>query len=109
MTASCILFVLYGPVPVKRKVTIVPRNAPPDVFAAQPVIRPAQLMPAAATPIEQPIAVRPRGERPPALPRSRSARGTGPRDRHRSSEEDIRTQPTPRVDVDTGAFLVDGR
>ena len=45
MTASCILFVLYGPVPVKRKVTIVPRHSPPDVFAAQPVIRPSQLTP----------------------------------------------------------------
>jgi hypothetical protein len=33
MAASCIIFVLYGPVPVRRKVTIVPRLAPPDPFA----------------------------------------------------------------------------
>lgn len=33
MVASCIIFVLYGPVPVRRKVTIVPRLSPPDVFA----------------------------------------------------------------------------
>jgi hypothetical protein len=33
MAASCIIFVLYGPVPVRRKVTIVPRLSPPDPFA----------------------------------------------------------------------------
>jgi hypothetical protein len=33
MAACCIIFVLYGPVPVRKKVTIVPRLAPPDPFA----------------------------------------------------------------------------
>jgi hypothetical protein len=33
MAASCIIFVLYGPVPVRRRVTIVPRLSPPDPFA----------------------------------------------------------------------------
>ncbi|HUS28128.1 MAG TPA: hypothetical protein VMZ53_06450 [Kofleriaceae bacterium] len=37
MAASCIIFVLYGPVPVRRKVTIVPRLSPPDVFAIRAV------------------------------------------------------------------------
>jgi len=106
MTASCILFVLFGPVPVKRKVTIVPRHAPPDVFGAQPVIRPSQLTPAAAAPVE--FRPRPTGDAPKPLTRARSARGTAPR--VRTAEEEIRTQPTPRFDVtDTDTFLVDGQ
>jgi hypothetical protein len=105
MTASCILFVLYGPVPVKRKVTIVPRHAPPDMFAAQPVIRPSQLTPAVA--IEQ-VAFRPRGESPQPLPRTRSARGTSS-PRHRPSQsEDMQTDRVARVPMDTDSFLVDG-
>ena len=106
MTASCILFVLYGPVPVKRKVTIVPRHSPPDVFAAQPVIRPSQLTPAAVA--IEPVAFRPRGESPPALPRSRSARGTSA-PRHRPSQsEEMQTDRVARVPMDTDSFLVDG-
>lgn len=106
MTASCILFVLYGPVPVKRKVTIVPRHAPPDVFSAQPMIRPSQLTPAVAS--EQQVTFRPRGESPQPLPRSRSARGTSS-PRHRPSQtDDMQTDRVARVPVDTGSFLVDG-
>ena len=36
MTASCIIFVLYGPVPKRRKITIVSRLSPPDPFAQRP-------------------------------------------------------------------------
>lgn len=36
MTASCIIFVLYGPVPKRRKITIVSRLSPPDPFAHRP-------------------------------------------------------------------------
>jgi len=108
MTASCILFVLFGPVPVKRKVTIVPRHAPPDMFGAQPVIRPSQLTPAGAVAIEQ-VTFRPRGESPAALPRSRSARGTSA-PRHRPSQsEEMQTDRVARVAMDTDSFLVDGR
>ena len=113
MTASCILFVLYGPVPVKRKITIVPRHAAPDMFGAQPVIRPSQLTPAVAM---EPVSFRPRGEKPPSLPRGRSARGTSsPRHgssspRHRpSQDDDMQTDRVARVDGDTGSFMVDGR
>lgn len=92
MTASCILFVLYGPVPQKRKVTIVSRHAPPDVFTSQPLvaIRPSALLQ--------------HGESPPPLPRARSARGT----RQRSSDENIKTDRVPRVAPETGSFMVDG-
>lgn len=107
MTASCILFVLYGPVPVKRKVTIVPRHAPPDVFGAQPVIRPSQLTPAAAAPVSfTPV---PTGQSPTRLPRNRSARGTSS-PRHRVTQTDeAQTDRVERVHDDTGAFLIDGR
>ncbi len=126
MTASCILFVLFGPVPVKRKVTIVPRHAPPDVFGAQPLIRPSQLTPAvAAVAIEQ-VTFSPRGETPQPLPRSRSARGTSSpshragssssrhragssSSRHRASQdEEMQTDRVARVGGDTDSFLVDG-
>ena len=107
MTASCILFVLYGPVPVKRKVTIVPRHAPPDVFGAQPIIRPSQLTPAAAAPAVSFTPV-PTGDRPAALPRTRSARGTSS-PRHRAPQTDeMQTDRVPRVG-DTDSFLVDGQ
>ena len=36
MAASCIIFVLYGPVPKRRKITIVSRLSPPDPFAHRP-------------------------------------------------------------------------
>lgn len=118
MTASCILFVLFGPVPVKRKVTIVPRHAPPDVFGAQPIIRASQLTPAAAAAVAiEPVTFSPRGETPQPLPRSRSARGTSsPRHRvgtssprHRvSQDEEMQTDRVARVSSDTDSFLVDG-
>lgn len=95
MTASCILFVLYGPVPQKRKVTIVSRHSAPDVFTSQPLvaIRPSALLK--------------HGESPPALPRARSARGTAPRER--PSDDNLQTDRVPRVAVDTGAFIIDGQ
>jgi hypothetical protein len=107
MTASCILFVLYGPVPVKRKVTIVPRQSPKDVFDSSPrhVVMPSQI---AATAVEPPIAFAPRGETPPPLPRGRSARGTTA-PRHRPSDDNLQTDRVPRIEPDTGAFMVDGR
>jgi hypothetical protein len=126
MTASCILFVLFGPVPVKRKVTIVPRHAPPDVFGAQPVIRPSQLTPAVALDAATALEFSPRGETPQPLPRSRSARGTSSPPRHGSSsprhravsssprhrvsqDEEMQTDRVARVSSDTDSFLVDGR
>lgn len=105
MAASCILFVLYGPVPVRRKVTFVPTHTAKDVFDSSPraVIKPSQI---AATAVEQPVAFAPRGASPAPLPRGRSARGTtGPRSR---PSEEIQTDRVPRVDGDTGAFMVDG-
>jgi hypothetical protein len=106
MTASCILFVLYGPVPVKRKVTIVPRQSPKDVFDSTPrhVVMPSQI---AAVAIEPPIAFAPRGASPTPLPRSRSARGTTS-PRQRPSDDNLQTDRVPRVDADTGAFVIDG-
>lgn len=101
MAASCILFVLYGPLPVKRKVTIVPRHTN-DVFDSSPryMVKPSQI----ATATEP--AFQPRGASPAPLPRGRSARGTtGPRSR---PSEEIQTDRVPRVDAETGSFIVDG-
>ena len=136
MTASCILFVLFGPVPVKRKVTIVPRHAPPDVFGAQPMIRPSRLTPAVALEAATALEFSPRGESPEPLPRSRSARGTSspshragssspqhraasssPRHRggtssprhHASQDEEMQTDRVARVPSETDSFLIDGR
>ena len=125
MVASSIIFVLYGPVPVRRKVTIVPRLAPPDPFAqhraaaifslpAQPPAVQQQVEPGIAfrappsppkkpEPLVTPLVLRrPRGESPAPLPRSRSARGT--ERRPRPSELDVtavRARPAAMDPEDT--------
>jgi hypothetical protein len=71
MAASCIIFVLYGPVPVRRKVTIVPRLSPVDPFAQH---RAAALisLPAQPPALQQQVApgiafVMPQGSQPVAV------------------------------------------
>src|SRR3954468_10809390 len=39
MVAACLVFIAYGPVPVRRKVTMVPRLMPRDPFADQPAAK----------------------------------------------------------------------
>jgi len=93
-----IFFVLFGPVPVKRRVTIVPRLAVPLVAPAMPSLA-AQLAPSReqhftptfaveSAPVvdyepptlqtpHAPVAVKPKGQKVQPLPKKRAAKGTG--------------------------------
>jgi len=100
LSVAGILFVLFGPVPVKKRVTVVPRLAAPTVAPAMAMPSlVAQLAPAREqhfTPtfaVEQapmvdfepptlptpaaPVAVKPKGQKVQPLPKKRSAKGTG--------------------------------
>lgn len=128
--SAAILFVLFGPVPVKRRVTLVPRlpasapSPPPSLVAqlapaceqrftpAQPIApapephataaQPVGPMPAAAA---APPVRKPKGAKVQPLPKKRAARGTdspfAPVVRHRQvREEDAATNPVRVFEAD---------
>lgn len=128
LSIAGILFVLFGPVPVKRSVTMVPRMsipvqlapmpslssqlAPADpLFAPQPVFtapQPFEPAPAVAVAVAPPapVAVRkPMGAKVQPLPRKRAAKGTASpfapvvrSGQRQVREEDAVTNPVPLFD-----------
>lgn len=116
---AVIAFVLFGPVPVNRKVTIVSRIQPvPMPRAALPIQieAPIDFMPIAAAPppppptprraaaVDGPIAPlvlrRPRGDTPPPRPRSRIARGTEGRPRQDFDTLEVTAPQAPSFEVE---------
>lgn len=113
-----ILFVLYGPVPVRRSVTMVSRIQPSLPMAAMPVmfeykappepvavavepppIPARKVKPKAEGPVA-PLQLRRPRESPPPLPRSRAARGT----QHRGFEPEMTMPEAPPFEVDDPTF-----
>jgi hypothetical protein len=134
MTASCIVFVLYGPVPTRRKVTIVSRLSPPDPFARRPaaalVAFPTQnhALPDVHVPPPPPVKapeplvaplklrrprpgspppLRPRSAPPTPLPRSRSARGTERKPRPSELELELTQERTLDNTLESPRYSVD--
>ncbi|HEY5951595.1 MAG TPA: hypothetical protein VIV40_39145 [Kofleriaceae bacterium] len=125
LSIAGILFVLFGPVPVKRSVTVVPRLSAPPLAPATPSLA-AQLAPSreqhftpafpvpfqntlpSAPPVAPAPARKPKGQKVQPMQRKRVARGTespfAPVVRHRNfREEDAATNPVPLVSQPTGS------
>ena len=112
LSIAAIFFVLYGPVPVKRRVMVVPRlpvlaAAPAPTLVAQ--LAPARqqvFTPAAVTVVAPPPTPlrKPMGAKVQPLPRKRSARGSeppfAPVVRRRPREEDVATNPVRIFDAE---------
>jgi hypothetical protein len=124
---AVIAFVLYGPVPVNRKVTIISRIVPvPLPRAALPIqleapieIVPAMMIappsppptPRRAAAVDAPIAPlvlrRPRGDTPPPRPPQRMARGTQGRPRQTFDSIEVTAPQAPSFDVEEMTHLDD--
>jgi hypothetical protein len=120
-----IAFVLFGPVPVNRKVTIVSRiqpvampraalpiqlQAPIEVVfaAASPPPPPAPRRAAAVDSPIVPLALRrPRGDTPPPRPPQRMARGTQGRPRQDFDSVEVTAPQAPSFDVDEMTHVED--
>jgi hypothetical protein len=118
---AVIAFVLFGPVPVNRKVVIVSRILPvPMPRAALPIQLQAPIevvfAPPAAPPptprranVDAPIAPlvlrRPRGDTPPPRPPQRMARGTQGRPRQDFDSVEVTAPQTPSFDVEEMTHL----
>jgi hypothetical protein len=136
LSIAGIFFVLFGPVPVKRSVTMVPRMsipvqlapmpslasqlAPADpLFAPQPVFTPPaplEPVPAVAVAPPEPVAAvrKPKGAKVQPLPRKRAAKGTASpfapvvrSGQRQVRDEDAVTNPVPLFD-DEEMTRVDG-